>query len=171
MAEATSLAALRAWERYRQREGNPPPAALPLRRAGDGEAGVASRRREELVRERVDHAALSRLHAEMIYDIAVEEGLDPVFAFELVASGVAVCDAPQGDGDAVQETIVEATPEWISPTGVSEPVATEDVVRERRLRVSFRRLRGELERWPTAEEAIAAFANEPDVGDCGYLLD
>lgn len=122
--------------------------------------------------EKVDRDALSRLHAELVYDIAVEEGLDPVFAFELVASDIAVCDAPPAeDEDNARETIVEALPEWISPAGVSEPLATEDVVRERRLRVSFRRLRGELERWPTAEEAIAAFASAPDVGDCGYLLD
>jgi hypothetical protein len=36
------------------------------------------------------------------------------------------------------------------------------------LRMSFRRLRGLLEEHPQPEEALRAFAREPDVGHYGY---
>lgn len=131
---------------------------------------LTSRRREDLVEQAAERTRLTRAHAELVYDIAAEEGLEPAFAFELVRSGVAVCEAPSGPVPP-RDTKIEGAPEWIAPAAVSEPVATEDVVRERRMRSSFRRLRGHLERCATPEEAIVAFCAEPDVGECGYLLD
>jgi hypothetical protein len=44
----------------------------------------------------------------------------------------------------------------------------DQLMRERALHVSFRRLRSLLERHHDVEEAFRRFANEPDVGHCGY---
>lgn len=150
-----------------------------FRAALEGDGGIVrpaggepltSRRREDLVEQAVERTYLTRAHAELIYDIAADEGLEPAFAFELVRSGVAVCEPPRGRVPP-RDTSVEGAPEWIAPAAVSEPLPTEDLVRERRMRSSFRRLRGHLERCETPEDAIEAFCAEPDVSDCGYLLD
>jgi hypothetical protein len=42
------------------------------------------------------------------------------------------------------------------------------MLRERMLRVSFRRLRGLLEANDDVDQAFRLFANEPDVGHYGY---
>lgn len=165
METPSRQAVLDALERFRAaREGD---GGL-VRRAGA--EPLTSRRREDLVEQAVERTRLTRAYAELIYDIAADEDLEPAFAFELVRSGVAVCEPPRG-GVPPRGTQVEGAPEWIAPAAVSEPLPTEELVRERRMRSSFRRLRGHLERCPTPEEAIDAFCGEPDVGDCGYLID
>jgi hypothetical protein len=124
------------------------------------------RRREELVEDAVAGMGLSRAEAEEVYDIAAEEGLDPAFAFELVRCGVAVYE-PGGAGPvtAPGESSMRAPPEWLA--GPAAPPA--DVARrERRLRTTFRRLRSLLERYPTPEQALEAFAEEEDVGEYEY---
>lgn len=166
MEEERRNAVLLALERFRAvLEGD----GTILIQAGVDES-LASRRREDMIGRTVDQTGMNRLHAELIFDIAVDEGLDPAFAFELVRSGVAVCDAPRDAPVPVDDTLLEGAPEWIAPEAVSEPLPTEDLVRERRMRTSFRRLHGHLERCATPEEAIEAFCAEPDVGVCGYLL-
>lgn len=161
---------LGALARYREAAGHGG-GELLLATSAAVEAAAASRRREDLVRRAVAHGDLGRAEAERIHDIAREEGLEPGFAFELVRSRVAVCDAPPDVPVPPEGTSVEGVPEWIAPSAVSEPLPTEAVVRERRLRLSFRRLRGHLERSGTAEEAMLSFLAEPDVGECGYLLE
>jgi hypothetical protein len=119
------------------------------------------RRRIELVERAVSEEGLERELAEEAYDIAREEGLEPAFGLELVRCGVAVCEPPDSDLEAT--AAVRGHPEWLEP-----PVPSEEATRERRLRLSFRRLRRFLEERPTPEEALVAFAAEPDVAECEF---
>ena len=57
----------------------------------------------------------------------------------------------------------EETPAWMFPA-----TPTDQLLRERMLGVSFRRLRSFLEAEEDVERAILDFANEPDVGHFGY---
>jgi hypothetical protein len=119
------------------------------------------RRRIELVERAVTEERIERGLAEEAYDLAREEGLEPAFGLELVRCGIAVCEPP--DSDLVETSAVRGHPEWLEP-----PVPGAEATRERRLRMSFRRLRRLLEERPTAEEALTAFAKDPDVQACGY---
>lgn len=166
--EAARAALLRALERFRNQPGRSADVAALLIAVDRLELGGAARRREELVSAAVAEGELTRLQAERVHDIAAEEGLEPAFAFELVRSRVAVCD-PLPHAPTPDDTLVEGAPEWIALAG-AEPVLSTELVSERRMRMSFRRLRGCLERCPTAEEGLAAFVSQPDVDDCGYLL-
>lgn len=130
--------------------------------AGVG-GGEAERRRSEVL-EDAEAADMPRALAEILYDIAREEGLDPDLGFELVKCGIGVCIPDEGLSNAPSyPTSDKYAPEWLDA-----PVSADDLLRERTLRLSFRRLRGLLERHEDAEEAIRAFAREPDVGHCGY---
>jgi hypothetical protein len=163
-------ALLRALERFRSRPGRGSDVSALLRALDNLGTRGASRRREELVSAAVATGDFTRFLAERVYDVSDEEGLEPAFAFEVVRSRVAVCAPQPGEPVVADDTLVEGTPEWIAPEAAM-PRVTVELVRERRLRMSFRRLRGHLETCNTPEEAIAAFVAEPDVGDCGYLLD
>ncbi|HEX6036675.1 hypothetical protein [Longimicrobium sp.] len=139
--------------------------------AGEGlldEAGLnadeVSRRRMDVIQEAVAVGMSDEL-AEMLYDVAHEEGLDPAMAFELVRSGMGVLPPAEGLENAPQfATTDKYRPEWLE-----EPVDPDTVLRERTLRFSFRRLRGLLEQHTgDAAAAFRAFAREPDVGAVGY---
>lgn len=149
------------------------------RRAGDtyfgsadcllvaAEAGAAeaelSRRRMDILEE-AQAAGMSPDLAEMMYDVAREEGLDPALAYELVKSGLGVAPPEGGVANTPSApTTDKYVPEWLAP-----PVPTDEVLRERMLRLSFRRLRALLEERNDPGEAIRAFAREPDVGQYGY---
>ncbi|HEX7051684.1 MAG TPA: hypothetical protein VF188_15880 [Longimicrobiales bacterium] len=119
------------------------------------------RRRIELIERAVHEGWISAEEAAEVYDVAREEGLEPAFAFELVRCGVAVCEPEEVPPEAPE--VLKGQPEWLE-----SPVRPGAAVRERRLRMSFRRLRGLLERYGTPEEALTAFAQEPDVDTCGY---
>ncbi|HET7321386.1 MAG TPA: hypothetical protein VFI96_02750 [Longimicrobiaceae bacterium] len=122
-----------------------------------------ARRRSELVEE-AEACGMSRELAEFLYEVAREEGLDPGLAMELVASGLAVCPPPDGVSNASEAPATDKyLPTWMFPA--SPP---ERVMRERTLHLSFRRLRSFLERYHDVEEAFRHFADEPDVGHCGY---
>ena len=128
------------------------------------DAEALSRRRLDVIQEAVDVGMADEL-AEMLYDVAREEGLDPVLAFELVRSGMGVLP-PAGGVDNAPEfpTADKYRPEWLEP-----PVDPDTQLRERTLRLSFRRLRGLLDQHPgDPAEAFRAFAREPDVGPVGY---
>lgn len=127
------------------------------------DAAELSRRRVDVVAEAAE-AGMSAELAEMLYEVAQEEGLDPALAYELVRCGLGV--SPPADGVAsapAQPTSDKYLPGWLYP-----PVPTDTVLRERMLRLSFRRLRSLLERHPSPDDAIRAFAREPDVGHLGY---
>ena len=127
-------------------------------------ADELSRRRIDVIQEALDVGMADEL-AEMLYDVAREEGLDPVLAFELVRAGLGVLPPSEGVENApVFATTDKYRPEWLEP-----PVDPDSVLRERTLRVSFRRLRALLQQHTgDAAAAFRAFAREPDVGPVGY---
>ena len=102
--------------------------------------------------------------AELLYDIAREEGLDPAIGFELDRTGLGV--APPADGLATsseQPATDRYLPAWMFPA-----TPPDQVLRERMLRTSFRRLRSFLEKEDDLDAALKKFAREPDVGHYGY---
>lgn len=127
-------------------------------------ADELSRRRIDVVQEAVAVGMSDEL-AEMLYDVAREEGLDPVLAYELVRSGLGVLPPADGVENAPQfATSDKYRPEWLE-----SPVDPDTVLRERTLRFSFRRMRGLLQQHTgDAAAAFRAFAREPDVGPVGY---
>lgn len=122
-----------------------------------------SRRREHLV-EKAAQAGFSVEFADEIYDIAEEEKIDPAIAFEVVLSGRGVLELVEPEPETWAETQVEAAPQWISPEA-PEPT---DATRERRLRLTFRRLRSLIESESSTDEALRIFDQQPDVGPVHY---
>jgi hypothetical protein len=123
-----------------------------------------SRRRIDVIQEAVAVGMSGEL-AEMMYDVAREEGLDPVLAFEVVRAGIGVMPPADGVDNAPRfATSDKYRPEWLE-----SPVDPDTVLRERALRFSFRRVRALLEQHTgDAAQAFRAFAREPDVGPVGY---
>lgn len=146
------------------------------RRDGNGEHGLERRlarlitaaetigagrehRREALI-ERAESRGLARSDAEVAYDLAVEEGLEPAYALAVVGQGISVRNFGDSAGAEVSESV---EPDWID-----RPPTQREAVRERRLRETFRRLRAFLEDEPTPRDAIARFAREPDLESYDY---
>ncbi len=120
-------------------------------------------RRSTLVRDAED-VGMPRELAELLYDVAREEGLDPALGFELVRSGLGVCPPPEGISNASTGPSTDKyLPPWMFP-----PAPTDLLLRERTLHLSFRKLRSLLEEHHEIEEAFHDFAADPDVGHCGY---
>jgi hypothetical protein len=127
-----------------------------------GDAAV--HRRKELL-EQACAEGMSLALAEQLYDVAREEGLDPGLAYELVRCGLGVCPPDNGLSNAPDQP----SSDKYAPSWLLQPAADPDeVLRERMLRLSFRRLRGFLEEHDDPSEALRAFAGEPDVGVYGY---
>lgn len=102
--------------------------------------------------------------AGLLYDIAGEEGLDPAIGFELVRTGLGVTPPEAGLSTAADAPSSDRyLPTWMFPA-----TPPDEMLRERMLRVSFRRLRSILEEEADIDEAFRRFANEPDVGHYGY---
>ena len=106
--------------------------------------------------ERRTHVPRSVL--ERAYDLAREAGLDPALALELVGCGVSVVELDP-DPTVAEQAHSSIPPDWVE----SPPGDTDVVILERRLRLTFRRLRTLLEREDDLKGAIEAFACEPDV--------
>ncbi|MEX2582549.1 MAG: hypothetical protein WD766_04720 [Gemmatimonadota bacterium] len=120
-------------------------------------------RRSSILEEAVEDGVPPEL-AELLYDIAWEEGLDPAIGYELVRIGLGVAPPADGLSTGGDEPVVDKyLPNWMFPA--TEP---DLLLRERMLRVSFRRLRSMLEKEEDVERAFRNFANEPDVGHYGY---
>lgn len=114
------------------------------------------RRREELLESVAEESHVSREVAEQAYEIALDEGLEPAFALEIVRAGVAI-ERPaeqEADAPAVQPT----RPEWIE-----DPPPPEVAHRERVMRETFRRLRGLFEDHPDPKDAFRALARAEDL--------
>jgi len=121
------------------------------------------RRRSEIL-EDAEAEGMPRELSGLLYDVALEEGLDPSLAYELVRTGLGVAPPPEGLSNAAQEPASDPyLPPWMFP-----PEPTDQLLRERMLHTSFRRLRSLLEREENVDEAFRLFANEPDVGHHGY---
>ncbi|HEX2191422.1 MAG TPA: hypothetical protein VHG51_21100 [Longimicrobiaceae bacterium] len=130
--------------------------------AGVDEGELSSRRIEVL--QAAEAAGMPPGLAGMLYDVAREEGLDPVLGFELVRCGLGVCPPDGGVSNAPEQpTRDKYLPEWLS-----DAVPPDELLRERMLRLSFRRLLSLLERYEEVDDAFRAFALEPDVGYLGY---
>jgi hypothetical protein len=128
-----------------------------------GEDTERRQRRSEIVAD-AQTASMPTELAELLYEIAEEEGLDPGLAFDLVRSGLGVAPPEGGVSNAPEEPMVDRyLPEWFFPA-----LAPDDLLRERMLRMSIRRIRSLLERYENVEDAFRAFADEPDVGYYGY---
>ena len=127
------------------------------------DAAERARRRMDVIAE-AQAAGMSPELAEMMYDVAREEGVDPALAYELVCSGLGVAPPPDGVDTAEQQPASDKYyPTWLLPAS-----QTDDVLRERMLRFSFRRLRAKLECHADPAEALQAYAREPDVGVYGF---
>lgn len=137
--------------------------AILARGGPAGEERELERRRSEIMEDAEAEGMPSEL-AELLYDVALEEGLDPALAFELVLTGLGVAPPPEGVSNAAQAPAVDKyLPTWMFP---AEP--TDQMLRERMLHTSFRRLRSLLEQNADIDEAFRLFASEPDVGHYGY---
>ena len=121
-------------------------------------------RRRDALAQRAMGAGHTRAYADLIYDIATEEGVDPGLAFEIVLAGVGVRELSHAPLDQWEETQVEAPPSWVS----DDVFRSADAAPERRLRTTFRRLRSLGETQPSVEAMLQAFVREPDVGDVDY---
>jgi hypothetical protein len=156
---------LGALERYRgqRREGTGAIECLLERARGIAEDLEGHRRRVEMVEWATHERGMPQPLAEQVFDTAGEEGLDPLFAFEIVLCGVGVRELePPGEGSDAPAS-VSGGPNWLET-----PPPEERARRERLLRSSFRRLRGLLERHASAEDALIAFTREPDVDETAY---
>jgi hypothetical protein len=127
-----------------------------------GDPELTSRRVE--IMEAAAQSGMPPELAELLYDVARDEGLDPALGYELVRSGLGVCPPDDGISNApTQPTTDKYIPEWLDPA-----VPPDTLLRERMLRLSFRRLLSLLERHEEVDDAFRAFAREPDVGYMGY---
>ena len=122
-----------------------------------------SRRREHLI-EKALQAGISPEFADEIYDVAEEEKIDPAIAFEIVLSGRGVRELAEPVTETWEEVQVEAPPAWITP----EAPQPTDAARERRLRLTFRRVRSLLESESSTDAALHKFEQQPDVGPINY---
>ncbi|HUE95218.1 MAG TPA: hypothetical protein VMN39_01075 [Longimicrobiaceae bacterium] len=131
------------------------------------EAGVSEEdldsRRSSILQEAEEEGVPLDL-AELLYDIAWDEGLDPAVGFELVRTGLGVVPPSEGvTTTAVIPVTDRYLPAWMFPA-----TPPDQLLRERMLRFSFRRLRSFLEEEEDVGQAFRRFANEPDVGHYGY---
>ena len=124
-----------------------------------GEAERATggeRRRQEVLERATADELIDRETAEEVYDLALEESLEPAYALALVRSGLLVQELvpPERSEDTTQQD----TPPWLEGTETSD-----EMKQERRLRASLRRLRAMLHRELDAVHAVNAYLAEPDV--------
>ena len=160
-----ALEAYRERRRRRRAEDTWFGSADCLLAAEDAEldAAALARRRMDVVAQ-AQAEGMSPELAEMMYDVAREVGLDPALAHELVRSGLGVAPPPGGIANAGEQPSSDKYyPTWLLPA-----TPTDDVLRERMLRLSFRRMRGKLEAFNDPVEAFRAYAREPDVGMYGF---
>jgi hypothetical protein len=134
-----------------------------IERAPDIAADETPRRRIELV-ERATSDGHSIEYADLIYDIAEEEGIDPALAFELVLNGIGVRELAPPNDDRWVETQVEAPPKWVTEPRTAPAAAAP----ERHMRTTFRRLRSLIEQHGSLRAALEAFAQQPDVAEMKY---
>lgn len=135
-----------------------------LAQVEEGLDAAGLRNRHEEILDEAREAGMPAALADLTYDVARQEGIDPALALQLVLTGLGVAPPEGGvDNAPSQPASDKYRPEWLRP-----PDPPDRVLRERMLRLSFRRLRALLERHREVEDALLAFAAEPDVGRYGY---
>jgi hypothetical protein len=154
-------------ERRRRRRGEDTYFGTVDLLVGSAHEGLGEReldRRRSEIMDDAEEIGMSQDLVELLYDVALEEGIDPSLGFDLVRSGLGVAPPPDGVSNAPADPMVDRyLPAWMFP---AEP--TDRMLRERMLRISFRRLRAFLEEHEDVDAAFDHFANEPDVGHHGY---
>ncbi len=119
----------------------------------------SSVRHMELITEVQSRSQVPLTVLERAYDIAQETGLEPALALEMVGCGVCVVELEEPLAVA-DETHSSNPPDWVTP-----PLEPNDVlILERRLRLTFRRLRTLLEQVGDLQGALNEFGRQPDVG-------
>jgi hypothetical protein len=99
--EGTALEALR---NFRERSGSAEAECLIGRAEALDKQLPQHRRREELLERAESEQDMDREIAELVYELALDEGLEPAFAFELVRCGIGVQDHDvQVYGDALED--------------------------------------------------------------------
>lgn len=121
------------------------------------------RRHAELMEAHEARDAAPRHVLELAYEIALEEGLDPAFALEMISCRVAVLELEAPTGASTEETHSLTAPEWVAP-----PELPSELAIERRIRMTFRRMRAGFEQHGDPAAAIDWFATGPDVGLYDY---
>lgn len=154
-------------ERRRRRRGDDTyfgsADCLLTREDAEPEGSELPQRREEILEEAAAEGMPEALAGEL-YDVAREEGLDPGLAFELVRSGIGVIPPAGGVSNAPEQPSTDRyVPEWLG-----DALPPDELIRERTLRLSFRRLRSQLAEHEEVMDAFRAFVHEPDVGPVGY---
>jgi hypothetical protein len=129
-------------------------------RQGVSGIGAMERRHESLMEWAETQLGLEREYAEQVYALAEESGLEPVYAFVLIRCGLGVQELETPEQDAGEQAAQQAPPEWVG----EDMVQLEDIALERRLRATFRRLRGHMDEAPTPGAAVDAFLGSEDVG-------
>jgi hypothetical protein len=124
-----------------------------------GLSGDDVERRHEVLMEWAESEGLERGYAEQVYALAEEENLEPLLALHLVRAGIGVreLEAPEQDMD---EAAQQTPPEWVT----EDVVELDDIALERRLRATFRRLRGHLEGETDLMAAVRRMLQDADVG-------
>jgi hypothetical protein len=107
--------------------------------------------------------AAPRQVLELAYEISQEEGIDPALGLEVISCRVGVLELEPPTGATTEETHTLTPPEWVAPAEAPAIMAI-----ERRIRMTFRRMRAALERHDDPTTAIESFGNEPDIGACDY---
>jgi hypothetical protein len=134
-----------------------------LKRVAELDLEGGPERRHETLMERAEDWGVPRVEAEAVYALAEEEGLDPELGLLVRAAGLGVMEF-EPDVDELESGLQLPPPEWVAGTDL----APEEARRERRLRLSFRRLRTMLASSSSAAEAADRFLHEPDVVDAAY---
>ena len=142
----------------RNTSAEPAPAWLTCLRARLLALPELSERHADMVAGVERRTHVPRAVLERAYDLARESGLDPALALELVGCGVSVVELDP-EPTVAEEAHSSNPPDWVAPP----PGTTDVLILERRLRLTFRRLRTLLEREDDLKRAIEAFACEPDV--------
>lgn len=124
------------------------------------------RRHLEVIESAQARTGLPLTTLELAYELALEEGLDPALALEVLVCKIAVVELSE---PVSEEAHSLAPPEWVSPV-VPVGVPEETVVLERHMRKTFRRLRHMLELHQELSAAVDAFGREPDVAAFDYQL-
>jgi hypothetical protein len=134
-------------------------AARECLRQGVAALAATERRHESLMAWAESTLGLTREHAEQVYALAEESGLEPVYAFLLIRCGIGVQELEAPAQDADEAAAQQTPPDWVG----TDHVRLDDVTVERRLRTTFRRLGTHLERASTVSAAVEAFLSDPDV--------
>lgn len=151
-------------ERSESSRGREAAVAWLLAELAAVERGGGPERRHEVLMERAEGWGLARPDAEAVYALAEDTGLEPELALLLLRSGLGVTELEPVTADPAEPGQQQSPPGWVRAADLAPQAAQ----RERRLRLSFRRLSSLLAGSGSAAEAVERFASAPDVVEGAY---